>query len=215
MCLLSKKEKKQLAKIKKKKRQSELGHKGGKAEPFFPACFLSRKTKPAANGFPFGAVVASRRVASAFARNNAPFFSGARFRGCSAGAADARRGGGGLREEKKGAKNLRKKNQSTVCHFFDDEDSLPRTFSVSGLFSCPPLLLFLLLPPVTGARRCVSRDGARQLRLCIVPGAGKGAGIQSLALSFACRSGRFRLAIPFLCLSFFLASLSLVALRSD
>ena len=43
--------------------------------------------KPAANGFPFGAVVASRRVASAFARNNAPFFS--TFGGCTAAAAAA------------------------------------------------------------------------------------------------------------------------------
>ena len=43
--------------------------------------------KPAANGFPFGAVVASRRVAAAFAKNHPPFFS--TFGGCTAAAAAA------------------------------------------------------------------------------------------------------------------------------
>ena len=43
--------------------------------------------KPAANGFPFGAVVASRRVAAAFAKNHPPFFS--TFGGCTAAASAA------------------------------------------------------------------------------------------------------------------------------
>lgn len=43
--------------------------------------------KPAANGFPFGAVVASRRVAAAFAKRHPPFFS--TFGGCTAAASAA------------------------------------------------------------------------------------------------------------------------------
>ena len=45
----------------------------------------------------------------------------------------------------------------------------------------------------------------------------RGRGFESFGsvVAFACRTGRFRLAIPFLRLSFFLASYSFVALRSD
>ena len=54
--------------------------------------------KPAANGFPFGAVVASRRVAAAFAGRHPPFFS--TFGGCTAAAAAALATLGALRQER-------------------------------------------------------------------------------------------------------------------
>ena len=54
--------------------------------------------KPAANGFPFGAVVASRRVAAAFAGNHPPFFS--TFGGCTAAAVAALATLGALRIER-------------------------------------------------------------------------------------------------------------------